>query len=247
LFEKNRITAELMGISLGDAHVKYNPEKSIYKYEIAFNSNEDKYLGYVKNFLKHNFGFIPSEYNRIDEATVVLSLGTKERVQNLLKLGLKSGSKVANQVSVPKWIKRDFEWIINNLEQWNIIYRPRVLGCLRGLIDTDGCFYINHHKSSGYTAVSLQFCNASRPLVEDFKDMCASIGIITSKVSEYTGTTEKGNKYISFRTSTESKEKVWNFINLVKPMKWVYNKNKIQNKLEDFGIKMKDVFVYKNK
>jgi hypothetical protein len=53
-------------------------------------------------------------------------------------------------------------------------------------------------------------------------------------------------KHIGYRTSTESKENIWKFINLVKPMKWVYNKNKIQKKLEDFGIKIKDIFVHVN-
>jgi hypothetical protein len=174
-------------------------------------------------------------------------LGTKERVENLLKLGLKSGNKVENQVRVPNWIKRDFKWINNNLEEWNRFFRPRVIGCLKGLTDTDGCFYINHHKNTGYTAVSLQFCNASKPLVEDFKDMCASIGIIISKVSEFNGTTQKGNRYVGYRTSTESKQKVQKFIKLVKPMKWEYNKELFRKKLETFGINIDNIFLYKYK
>lgn len=165
----------------------------------------------------------------------------------LISIGLKPGHKVKNQVSVPNWIKKDPNWIKNNQEEWEKIYHTRVIRCLRGLMDTDGYIFVSHKKKSNYTCIGIQFSNGSKPLVKDFKEMCESIGINTSKVSSYTGTSEKGTKYTAYRTRTSSKIQVKNFLEIVKPMKWEVKKEEITKKLESLGTNIEDIFKYKYK
>jgi len=45
-------------------------------------------------------------------------------------IGLVLGNKVKQQIDIPEWIKSN-----NNFS----------LACVRGIIDTDGCFYTNSH------------------------------------------------------------------------------------------------------
>jgi len=63
-----------------------------------------------------------------------------------------AGNKVRNQVDIPSWIHR------------NIIYQK---ACLRGLIDTDGSFYLHEYKLNGqkYRYLKLCFTNRSKPLL----------------------------------------------------------------------------------
>lgn len=163
----------------------------------------------------------------------------------MISKGLKPGNKIKNQVSVPDWIKRDLKWIENNQEEWEKIFLPLVIHCLRGLMDTDGSIYVNHHKKKNYTSIAIQFTNGSKPLVNDFKEMCESIGVKTSKITQYIGTTEKGNKYIGYTTKTESKSQVKKFLDIVKPIKWVVKKEEIAKKLESLGTNIEKIFEYK--
>lgn len=77
-------------------------------------------------------------------------------VQFLQERGLSVGDKVKHQVDVPKWIKGN-----KTLE----------LSCLRGLFDTDGCFYVDKHTIKGkvYLNCGMNFTNHSLPLLYFFK------------------------------------------------------------------------------
>ena len=61
-------------------------------------------------------------------------------------------NEVKKQVDIPEWIKE------------NEIF---LKACIRGLIDTDGCFYTNSYYVNGkkYSYFKIAFTNASAPLI----------------------------------------------------------------------------------
>lgn len=84
-------------------------------------------------------------------STVVVS--GRAVVEYLLYLGLKIGSKVRQQIIIPKWISND---------------RELTISCLRGLIDTDGGVYFHKHRSGGhwYENIGIVFSNKSVPILK---------------------------------------------------------------------------------
>lgn len=66
------------------------------------------------------------------------------------------GSKVKHQVDVPSWVKKSKEF---------------TKLCLRGLFDTDGCFYIDkhHYKDKVYYNCAMNFTNRSIPILLFFR------------------------------------------------------------------------------
>ena len=71
---------------------------------------------------------------------------------------MQTGNKVTQQVDVPVWIKE------------NIEYSKK---CVRGLIDTDGCMYIDKHiiKNKLYMNLGLNFSNHSIPILSFIKSI----------------------------------------------------------------------------
>ncbi len=242
--EKNENLAELVGILLGDGHITLDYEKSSYKVEIALNSDEKLYVDHVYNFLVNKFNVKPRVYQRSTEKTIVIDIGQKPIVEALISGGLMSGNKIKNQVHVPRWICKSARWILSHENIWNMNYRPLVIRCLKGLMDTDGSIYVTHNARTNYTYIGIKFTNGSRPLVEDFKNMCESIDIETSNIYEYVGTTKQGKEYRGYSTSTGSKAKVSKFLEIVMPMKWEVKKPEIMGKLRNHGLTLENMFSY---
>lgn len=74
--------------------------------------------------------------------------------------------------------------------------------CLRGLVDTDGSVY--RRSEDGYNIV--YFKNRSLPLLEDFRELCDSIGVTTSGAGEYA-------------VQVASQEEVERFLSKIDPIK----------------------------
>ena len=72
-------------------------------------------------------------------------------MEYLIKLGLKKGDKIKQQIDIPKWVLRD---------------KKLKSACLRGLIDTDGSFYVDIHKirNKYYFNPGIDFSTHSLPL-----------------------------------------------------------------------------------
>ncbi|WEL23807.1 LAGLIDADG family homing endonuclease [Candidatus Nanohalovita haloferacivicina] len=81
-------------------------------------------------------------------------------------MGLVPGNKVKHQVGVPEWVKNS---------------KALSNSCLRGLTNTDGSIYLR--SEDGYKVV--HFKNRSRPLLDDFLEMCSNIGVRGSKAGKY--------------------------------------------------------------
>lgn len=148
--------SELVGIVLGDGGITKG------QLSITLNRFDDKDFSiYVRNLLENLFRVKSSVYERESVVNVVIS--RTELVKYMLSMGLKIGNKVKQQVEVPQWIKksRDFS-----------------RSCIRGLFDTDGCFYVDRHKYQGkvYLNSGMNFTNRSLPILNFFKESLINFG-----------------------------------------------------------------------
>ncbi len=138
--------AEFVGIILGDGSL------TAAQLKITLNSVEDaEYIDYVRKQANKLFDYQPSIYPVKTAKAVNLVLSGVDLVENLVKLGLKIGNKVENQVGVPDWINE------------NDIYER---ACLRGLMDTDGGILKHNYFVNGkhYSYLKICFTNNSKPL-----------------------------------------------------------------------------------
>ena len=92
------------------------------------------------------------EGRRKGKDCVVVAAHSIELVEFLIQNGLNLGNKVKIDADIPHWIleKEDY-----------------MRSCLRGLIDTDGCIYLDKHKYKEklYFHMGLNFHNHSKALV----------------------------------------------------------------------------------
>lgn len=139
--------AEFVGIILGDGHIGKE------QWTITLNSEKDKeYAKYVSQLTEKLFMFKPGYYKRKNMNAIVISGSGRHSIEYFLKLGLKIGNKVKQQVGVPTWINKTISFRI---------------ACTRGLIDTDGGIFTHRYKVNGkeYTYHKLCFVNRSLPLL----------------------------------------------------------------------------------
>src|SRR3989338_9786703 len=141
--------AEFIGIVLGDGGItKKQVTITVHKID------DEYYAKYIKKLIKKLFSINPACYIRKNVFKIVIS--RSKLVKALLKMGLHMGNKVKHQIDVPIWIKKS-----------NMFSKA----CLRGLFDTDGCFYIDRHKYKDkiYLNCGINFTNRSLPLLNFFK------------------------------------------------------------------------------
>ncbi len=80
-----------------------------------------------------------------------------------MSIGLKSGNKTTRQVDVPSWVAKNADFS---------------RACIRGLVDTDGCVYVDRHKVKGktYESYGIAFTNASLPLLDFVENKLKEFG-----------------------------------------------------------------------
>lgn len=143
--------AELVGIILGDGGLT---SKQI---TVSLNRIEDQgFIPYVKSLFQDLFEVTPSVYERKAENTANIVVSSTKLVQFFTDMNLCIGDKVKQQVEVPSWIGGSKKF---------------TACCLRGLLDTDGCFYIDkhHYKNRVYRNCGMNFTNHSLPVLSFFK------------------------------------------------------------------------------
>lgn len=137
--------AEFIGIMLGDGGFP-----GTHQITVSFNNETDReYAQYIMKMLKKLFSINSYIHKRKGSKGADVVINSSNLRDFLLKLGLRPGNKVRNQIEVP-------EWIIGKRQ-----YR---IACLRGLMDTDGSFYL--HKYNSYSYPKLDFSSCSKPLLE---------------------------------------------------------------------------------
>jgi intein/homing endonuclease len=132
ILKKTKDLAELIGIILGDGNLGIYPQykngvntgKARCQYlRIYCNLNEKQYAGELEKILTQVFNKKPYCYERSRASELYLEISQK----NLDKsLGIKTGDKIKNKVTIPQWIFKNKECLT---------------ACLRGIFDTDGCCY----------------------------------------------------------------------------------------------------------
>lgn len=164
---KSSELAEFFGIILGDGGI--TPRQVT----ITLHKFDDRhFVDYVKNLLTRLFNVTPSVYERVGENTFTIVVSRGELVKFLVENGLKVGGKVRQQVGVPGWIEEADT------------FRRR---CLRGLFDTDGCFYIDRHsyKDKIYLNCAMDFTNRSLPILNFFKTNLEKLDLHPTQKTEF--------------------------------------------------------------
>lgn len=149
--------AEFIGIIIGDGGI------TKYQIKITLNRTSDKqYADFVQKLIFVLFKLDASQVFR--ESVVNVQVSRKNLVNFCLKLGLKKGNKIKQRVDIPDWIK---------------INQKYALACVRGLVDTDGCFYLHKYKSKGkqYSYKKISFSSHSEPLIKSVKEILEDVGL----------------------------------------------------------------------
>lgn len=119
--KKDKTTAELVGICLGDGHLR--PRTMMV---FGDKSTDTTYLlEHVLPIIKKALG-LTAKLNTNRPSENFLVINSKSASESLHRLGLPFGDKIANRARIPIWISRR---------------KPLLISCLRGLFDTDGCIY----------------------------------------------------------------------------------------------------------
>lgn len=144
--------AEFIGIILGDGGISKR------QVSITLNKIDDlEFSFYVKKLFDKLFAVNASVCPRKNASILNIIVSRTKLVNFLCKMGLKIGSKVRQQTGIPKWIKKSESF---------------TKFCMRGLLDTDGCFYIDKHKYKDkiYLNCGINFTNRSLPILNFFKN-----------------------------------------------------------------------------
>ncbi|MBI3888514.1 helix-turn-helix domain-containing protein [Candidatus Nomurabacteria bacterium] len=146
---KSKLLAEFIGILLGDGNI------SAYHVGIALSSEEKNYIKYVSSVIQKLFGVSPKIFKHKSANAVSIIVNRKLLVDFCQKFGFEMGNKVMHQVDMPEWIKT------------NKVFSRE---CIRGLIDTNGCFFTHSYIVRGkkYSYLKIAFTSASRPLLSSF-------------------------------------------------------------------------------
>lgn len=155
--QKDENLAEFVGIMLGDGGI------APYHVTVTLSNQEIDYIFYVKKLVNKLFGVSPKIYKRKKAEAVDLVTQRKQLVNFCQQIGLVLGNKVRQQVDMPSWIKES--------ETFS-------KACIRGLVDTDGCFFFHKYIVGGkiYSYLKIAFTSASKPLILSFTKSLIVLG-----------------------------------------------------------------------
>lgn len=155
---KNKLLAEFVGIMLGDGGI------TNYQICVTLSIKEGQYTLFVTKIIKKLFGTTATISKLRDAEAVKIVVSRRQLVDFCQEIGLVKGNKIRQRIDIPEWIKADISF-------------AKV--CVRGLIDTDGCFYVNSYNSNNkiYTYFKIAFVSASVPLLKSVQDILHNSGI----------------------------------------------------------------------
>ena len=160
------LLSEFIGIIMGDGCITENQTK------ITFNRGTDKnYAVFIQNVVKKLFNISSIVVNKKRDKGSGIVISSRNLVDFLIDKGLKKGSKIKNRIDVPPWIFNKDS------------YKKH---CIRGLVDTDGSFYLYKHKVNNkvYTNFSMCFTNYSGPLLDSAYRILKSLGFSPVKTDK---------------------------------------------------------------
>lgn len=124
-----------------------------YHVDITLNSEDEiDYSNFIINLIKEIFKIEPKIYFRKNKKAMTISMHRKLMTNYLVEIGLKRGDKIKQDLDIPNWI------MIND---------DYSKACIRGLFDTDGCFFIHKYRSKNkiYFYPKVSFTSMSKPLI----------------------------------------------------------------------------------
>lgn len=150
--------AELIGAILGDGTVT---EYQLILYSNAF--DEVEYSQFLADLVTKVFHVSTATHRVKNYGVIRVVCSRTEVVAHLQKAGVGIGNKVHRQAGVPLWIKRNDSF---------------AQACVRGLVDTDGCVYLDRHRvnEQNYSSLCIAFTNASVPLLDFVFETWTSLG-----------------------------------------------------------------------
>ena len=196
LNQDKNLQAYVIGLALGDGNLS-RPGPRAVRLRISCDNKYPKLIKRIVESLQSLFpenkvGLVLREKSHATDVSIY-----SNHLELLLGWSAKNGSKFAQNVSVPEWIKHKREYRIN---------------CLRGLVETDGSIYIDRkYKMVNFTS------NINR-LARDAEDMILSLGF---KPHFYEKPPRKSKYYLNQQTCYQVRlsKNVAKFLELVKPDK----------------------------
>ena len=197
--EKSEALVRFLTILLGDGNLF--DSKAGWGFTITLNRiDEPEYVIFAISLIVTLFKKKPTRYPKKIGKGINIILYGKELVDEIKSFGLKAGNKTINQVSIPPWF--------NEKESYR-------LACLDELINTDGSIYVSKQNKS----IIINFTNGSKPLVQDFIDLCSIFEIDTTDIYE-----DNRDDSIRYYVRINKKDHVLKFLDTVKPKKFAYRK-----------------------
>lgn len=144
--EKSEELAEFVGIMMGDGSIT---DRQV---AVTLNSVTDiDYADFVKELMKKLFKTEPRTNKRESEKVTNIRISRTSLVAFCKSIGLLEGNKIKQNLDIPNWIKENVEYVIP---------------CIRGLMDTDGCIFLEVHSIKGkkYSYPRLSLVSASSNL-----------------------------------------------------------------------------------
>src|SRR3989344_2546613 len=147
-----------MGIIVGDGHL------SIYQTGVTTNSKTDKeHALFVQKLIQKLFSVSAVVKKKTDQNAVSIVASSRTLVRFLHAQGMPIGNKLDNNLAAPKWVMK------------NTAFQKAFL---RGLFDTDGCIYLDRHKTKKKTYQHLGWTITSYAdtLIQDILQMLRNMG-----------------------------------------------------------------------
>jgi len=156
--EKSRDLAEFTGIMIGDGGMSDR--------QITISSNyitDNHYIRFVKKLIKKLFGLEASVYRIKDSKCAIIVVSRVNLVKFCKSIGIKSGNKLKQNLDIPAWIKSNKKFRVP---------------CIRGLMDTDGCVYLERHETNKkkYCYPRLSFVSYSKNLRKSTYKILSDMG-----------------------------------------------------------------------
>ena len=164
--ERRTLLAEDIGFHIGDGHMSISNRKDkCDRYSFTYCGDKNNDYEYFSQILiprkKILFSLLKTNVRKGNDSCIYFCYNSKQMFEFFKRMGIPSGKK--DRINIPKWIMKD-----------NLKIKA---ACLRGLVDSDGCFTVKkRHKSFPYyPVVSLQL--KSGFLVKDIKQILFEMDI----------------------------------------------------------------------
>lgn len=155
---KNTKLAELMGALAGDGGLS-SKQMNFY-----LNLKKDQpYADILTNIINELFRVKVSQIKREKVSTLVLTVSSTRLICFLRNCGLPVGNKIKQGIDIPSWVYKHKSW---------------EKAFIRGLFDTDGCTYVDHHKYKNkiYGHISIAITSYSNVLLSNVYGLLLDLG-----------------------------------------------------------------------